>query len=184
MSEKDIAEWLLKGGGGFEGTPEASTFTFNGVVSLIDSYAESLTAQLDAEKARGEELKKGLVSSKENVHIVVEDYKALNAVNIEMAGEIKSLQSRLRAAEEALKKLSMWRTACDEFDADMGYPPRDYDNEMIGMMEDYAKKALSPAQGAMTAMIINKKTGEIVGEDLGDGKITPFLSPEQKEPKP
>lgn len=46
MSETKIKKWLLSGGGGFEGTPEASTFTFIGLVDMIEAYSEEQQATI------------------------------------------------------------------------------------------------------------------------------------------
>jgi hypothetical protein len=38
--KQGIREWLLAGGGGFEGTPEASNFSFEGMIDYIDAFAQ------------------------------------------------------------------------------------------------------------------------------------------------
>ena len=53
--EQDIADWLLHGGGGFEGGLDgarAVSFTFAGAVDLLAAYEEYLCEQIEAEANR------------------------------------------------------------------------------------------------------------------------------------
>lgn len=59
----------------------------------------------------------------------------------EYDSELNRLRRDLAQAATDLQYISKWREECHEHDADMGYTPRDFDEDTVKLIEKYAKDA-------------------------------------------
>lgn len=103
MSEKEIEKWLLSGRGGFEGTPEASTFTFHGLVSMIDAYVET---ECDGMRAELEKDRHAFAIGARAADLIIKERDALKAQLETRAAEAQAdgeIISSLKADVERLK---------------------------------------------------------------------------------
>lgn len=60
-----------------------------------------------------------------------------------LTSTIREQQARIEELEKALEMIASWRTSAHEYDDDVGYPRRDFDEETVTEMEGFAKSALA-----------------------------------------
>ena len=106
------------------------------------------TLEMWQEKARAaiQKADSAPIEGSDEIMIALSEYREIEERWKNLAKEYQDLERERNKYRDALKYISTWRKEAHDYDADMGHPARDFDDETVSEIEAYAIAELSKEQ--------------------------------------